>query len=83
MNAGPMNTCEKCGKQWKFMHVCKAGMTAKRPDPTAAQRKATERAKKAAAGLAEVRGIWAPSGRHAEVKAAAAKVLRKATTAKE
>jgi transcription initiation factor TFIIIB Brf1 subunit/transcription initiation factor TFIIB len=43
------------------------------------QRKATERAKKAAAGLAEVRGIWAPSGRHAEVREAAAKVLRKAT----
>lgn len=48
-------------------------MTAQTP----AQRKAAERARKAEAGLAEVRGIYAPPERHAEVKKAAAKQLAK------
>ena len=52
-------------------------MTAKRPDPTAAQRKAAERARKAAAGLAEVRGIFAPKPDHTKIKAEALKVARK------
>jgi hypothetical protein len=46
-------------------------MTTKRkrtPDTTAAQRKAAERARKAAEGLAEVRGIWARPEDHARLK---------------
>lgn len=44
---------------------------------TPAERKAAERARKAKAGLAEVRGIFAPPEKHAAIKEAAAKVLRK------
>jgi hypothetical protein len=36
--------------------------------PTSAPRVAAHRARKAAAGLAEVRGIWAPPHTHAAVK---------------
>ena len=42
---------------------------------TPAQRKATERAKKAAAGLTEVRGIYAPPEKHAAIKQAAAAII--------
>ena len=48
-------------------------MTAKTP----AQRKADQRAREKLAGLEEVRGILAPPARHAEVKEAAAKLLRR------
>jgi hypothetical protein len=58
-------------------------MTAKRPDPTAAKRKAAQRKREAEAGLAEVRGIIAPPMRHPEVKEAAANVLRKRAKPKE
>jgi len=44
---------------------------------TPAQRKATQRARQAAAGLSEVRGIMAPLDRHDDIKKAAAKVLRR------
>jgi alkanesulfonate monooxygenase SsuD/methylene tetrahydromethanopterin reductase-like flavin-dependent oxidoreductase (luciferase family) len=55
-------------------------MTTKRkrtPDTTAAQRKAAERARKAAEGLAEVRGIWARPEDHAAIKSEAAKITAK------
>ena len=48
-------------------------MTAKTP----AERKAAERARKAAAGITEVRGIMAHKDDHAPVKAAAMKVAGK------
>ena len=49
--------------------------TAKRPDPTAAARQAAKRARDAAAaGGPEVRGIYAPTGLHATIKAAAEKI---------
>lgn len=35
------------------------------------------RARRAAEGLAEVRGIWAPPERHKAIKAAAARLLKK------
>ena len=44
---------------------------------TVAQRKAAERARKALAGLAEVRGIYAHPDDHAPIKEAAAKISRK------
>lgn len=50
---------------------------------TPAQRKAAERARKAAAGLSEVRGIHAPADKHDAIREAAAKVLRKRAKPKE
>lgn len=44
---------------------------------TPAQRKAEERARKAAVGLTEVRGIHAPSRHHEEIRQAARKVAAK------
>ena len=49
---------------------------------TPAQRKAAERARKAAAGLAEVRGIHAPAEHHPEIKEAALKHASRLTRAK-
>ena len=46
-----------------------------RPPATPAQRKATERARKAAAGLVEVRGIYAQPEKHAAIKQAAAAII--------
>lgn len=52
-------------------------MTAK----TSAQRKSAERARKAQAGISEVRGIWAPVDKHAAIKAAVKQVLSKTNNA--
>ncbi len=53
---------------------------------TTAERQRAYKANKAAEGLTEVRGIFAPPARHAEVREAAAKTLKpkreKATRAK-
>jgi hypothetical protein len=49
----------------------------KRPDPTAAQRKAAERARDQSAGIAEVRGIKAPIALHPAIKQAAREVIAK------
>ena len=53
-------------------------MTAK----TTAERQAAFRQRKAQAGETEVRGIFAPPEQHAAIKAAAAKVRRKAEPVK-
>lgn len=45
---------------------------------TPAQRQAAYRARKAADSLSEVRGIFAPTGLHAAIKAAAGRVLKRA-----
>ncbi len=63
-------------------------MTAKRPDPTAAERKRRQRAKEREGGLEEVRGIKAPPVDHPEIKEAALKhasrlAKRRAKTPKE
>ena len=44
---------------------------------TAAERQAARRARKAAAGEAEVRGIFAPPDEHKPIKAYAAKLAKK------
>ena len=50
---------------------------------TPAERQRAYRARKAAAQLQEVRGIFAPQEQHAAIKAAAAKVVKKATSPKQ
>ncbi len=47
----------------------------KHQDPTAAQRKAAERARDQSAGIAEVRGIKAPIALHPAIKQAAREVI--------
>lgn len=47
------------------------------PAKTVTQRVADLRARRAAEGLLEVRGLWLPLALHARVKAYAAKLLKK------
>lgn len=53
-------------------------MTAK----TAAERKAAERERRAAADLHEVRGIWAPKELHTAIRDQAAKAVKRQTKGK-
>ncbi len=48
-------------------------------DTTAAKRQQALRARRLADGLTEVRGIYLPPSLHAELKAKAAEMLKKAT----
>lgn len=50
---------------------------------TTAERQREFKARKAAEGMTEVRGIFAPPDRHADIREAAAKALRKPKKAKD